>query len=202
MLPFVNFKKSLLDNQQRFIREVMGSLWLLPFLSTRFILILTQYGVNTALSNILLYSIIVNLAIFSLAAMALLTARDAIHADDLQRYDEVMKTVAGNHILNFYPENQVVKLDIHEYPTEQPEWTPPIESAEETSLWEFLTNRIRDSFLDVRGSEAVIGQESSYRLGSSVYRLGLHASGEEEAEISNMNCKELLLLGTESQVPR
>jgi hypothetical protein len=56
--------------------------------------------------------------------------------------------------------------------------------------------------LDVRGSEAVIGQESSYRLGSSVYRLGLHASGEEEAEISNMNYKELLLLGTESQVPR
>ncbi|RBQ78712.1 hypothetical protein FVER14953_21430 [Fusarium verticillioides] len=67
----------------------------------------------------LLYSIIVNLAIFSLAAMALLTARDAIHADDLERYDEVMKTVAGNQILNFYLKNQVVKLDIHEYPTEQ-----------------------------------------------------------------------------------
>lgn len=51
--------------------------------------------------------------------MALLTARDAIHADDLERYDEVMKTIAGNQILNFYPENQVIKLDIHEYPTEQ-----------------------------------------------------------------------------------
>ncbi|EWG55163.1 hypothetical protein FVEG_17465 [Fusarium verticillioides 7600] len=67
----------------------------------------------------LLYSIIVTLTIFSLAAMALLTARDAIHADDLERYDEVMKTVAGNQILNFYLKNQVVKLDIHEYPTEQ-----------------------------------------------------------------------------------
>ncbi|KAG5759844.1 hypothetical protein H9Q72_012036 [Fusarium xylarioides] len=67
----------------------------------------------------LLYSMIVNIAIFSLAAMALLVPRDAIHADDLERYDEVMKTVAGNHILNFYPENRVVKLDFHEYPTEQ-----------------------------------------------------------------------------------
>ncbi|KLO89241.1 uncharacterized protein LW94_7808 [Fusarium fujikuroi] len=67
----------------------------------------------------LLFSIIVNIAIFSFAAMALLTARDAIHADDLERYDEVMKTIAGNQILNFYPENQVIKLDIHEYPTEQ-----------------------------------------------------------------------------------
>ncbi|CVL11932.1 hypothetical protein FPRO06_07840 [Fusarium proliferatum] len=67
----------------------------------------------------LLYSIIVNIAIFSFAAMALLTARDAIHADDLERYDEVMKTIAGNQILNFYPENPVIRLDIHEYPTEQ-----------------------------------------------------------------------------------
>ncbi|KAF5684768.1 hypothetical protein FDENT_6571 [Fusarium denticulatum] len=67
----------------------------------------------------LLYSIIVNIAIFSLAKMALLVPRDAIHADDLERYDEVMKTLAGNQILNFYPENQVIKLDIHEYPTEQ-----------------------------------------------------------------------------------
>ncbi|KAF5548846.1 hypothetical protein FMEXI_4517 [Fusarium mexicanum] len=51
--------------------------------------------------------------------MALLAARDAIHTDDLERYDEVMKTIAGNHILNFYPEDPVIKLDIHEYPTEQ-----------------------------------------------------------------------------------
>ncbi|CVK98695.1 uncharacterized protein FMAN_08495 [Fusarium mangiferae] len=51
--------------------------------------------------------------------MALLTARDAIHADDLERYDEVMKTIAGNQILNFYQENPVIRLDIHEYPTEE-----------------------------------------------------------------------------------
>ncbi|KAF5591587.1 uncharacterized protein FSUBG_10399 [Fusarium subglutinans] len=67
----------------------------------------------------MLYSVIVNIAIFPFAAMALLTARDAIHADDLERYDEVMKTIAGNQILNFYPDNLVIKLDIHEYPAEQ-----------------------------------------------------------------------------------
>ncbi|KAF5599905.1 hypothetical protein FPANT_2962 [Fusarium pseudoanthophilum] len=73
----------------------------------------------SAIGLIMLYSIIVTIAIFSLAAMALPPARDAIHADDLDRYDEVMKTLAGNQILNFYLEDQVVKLDIHEYPAEQ-----------------------------------------------------------------------------------
>ncbi|UPK91621.1 hypothetical protein LCI18_002556 [Fusarium solani-melongenae] len=51
--------------------------------------------------------------------MALLTARDAVHVDDLERYDEFMKTITGNEILNFYPENQVIKLDIHEYPSNE-----------------------------------------------------------------------------------
>ncbi|KAF4943284.1 hypothetical protein FGADI_13515, partial [Fusarium gaditjirri] len=50
--------------------------------------------------------------------MALLTPRDAIHIDDLDRYDEYMKTVAGNNILNMYQENQVIKVDIHEYPND------------------------------------------------------------------------------------
>lgn len=67
-------------------------------------------------------SFIINIAVFSIGAMALLVARDAIHVDDLDRYDEVMKTVADNHILNFYPENQVVRLDIHEHPSEQVIW--------------------------------------------------------------------------------
>ncbi|KAF5725208.1 hypothetical protein FMUND_71 [Fusarium mundagurra] len=67
----------------------------------------------------LLHSIIVNIAIFPFAAMTLLVARDAIYSDDLERYDVVMKTIAGNQILNFYPENLVIKLDIHEYPSEQ-----------------------------------------------------------------------------------
>ncbi|EWY89579.1 hypothetical protein FOYG_10399 [Fusarium oxysporum NRRL 32931] len=66
----------------------------------------------------LLYSIIVNIAILSFARMALLVARDAIHADDLKRYDEVMKTIVGHQILNFYPTNPVIRLDIHEYPSE------------------------------------------------------------------------------------
>ncbi|EXK28121.1 hypothetical protein FOXG_22127 [Fusarium oxysporum f. sp. lycopersici 4287] len=65
-----------------------------------------------------LYSIIVNIAILSYAPMALLVARDAIHADDLKRYDEVMKTIVGNQILNFYPKNPVIRFDIHEYPSE------------------------------------------------------------------------------------
>lgn len=67
-------------------------------------------------------SFIINIAVFSIGTMALLVARDAIHVDDLDRYDEVMKTVADNHILNFYPENQVIKLDIHEHPSEQVIW--------------------------------------------------------------------------------
>ncbi|KAF5976492.1 hypothetical protein FCOIX_7068 [Fusarium coicis] len=67
----------------------------------------------------MLYPIIITIAILSLVATALIPARDAIHADDLERYDEVMKTLAGNQILNFYLEDQVVKLDIHQYPTEE-----------------------------------------------------------------------------------
>ncbi|EXM15156.1 hypothetical protein FOTG_16492 [Fusarium oxysporum f. sp. vasinfectum 25433] len=67
----------------------------------------------------LLYSIIVNIAILSFAPMALLVTRDAIYADDLKRYNEVMKTIVGSQILNLYPENLVIRLDIHEYPSEQ-----------------------------------------------------------------------------------
>ncbi|KAG7412751.1 hypothetical protein Forpe1208_v008446 [Fusarium oxysporum f. sp. rapae] len=51
--------------------------------------------------------------------MALRIARDAIHADEIERYDEVMKTIVGNQILNLYPENLVIRLDIHEYRSEQ-----------------------------------------------------------------------------------
>ncbi|EXL94665.1 hypothetical protein NOF04DRAFT_11249 [Fusarium oxysporum II5] len=65
----------------------------------------------------LLYSIIVSNAILSFAPMALLVARDAIQADDIVRYDETMKTIVGNQILNLYPENLVIRLDIHEYPS-------------------------------------------------------------------------------------
>ncbi|KAJ9420088.1 hypothetical protein QL093DRAFT_2082784 [Fusarium oxysporum] len=72
----------------------------------------------STLSHMPLYSIIVNIAILSYAPMALLVARDAIHADDLKRYDEVMKTIVGNQILNFYPKNPVIRFDIHEYPSE------------------------------------------------------------------------------------
>lgn len=67
----------------------------------------------------LLYFIIVNIAILSFAPMGLLVARDAIHAGGLKRYDEVMKTIVGNHILNFYPGNLVLRLDIPEYPSEK-----------------------------------------------------------------------------------
>ncbi|ENH71256.1 hypothetical protein FOC1_g10006113 [Fusarium oxysporum f. sp. cubense race 1] len=67
----------------------------------------------------LLYSIIVNIAILSFAPMDLLVTRDAIYADDLKRYNEVMKTIVGSQILNLYSENLVIRLDIHEYPSEQ-----------------------------------------------------------------------------------
>ncbi|KAF4342734.1 hypothetical protein FBEOM_3318 [Fusarium beomiforme] len=51
-----------------------------------------------------------------MAAIALVP-REAIHVDDLERYDEFMKTIAGNEFLNFYPHEQVIKLDIHLYPS-------------------------------------------------------------------------------------
>ncbi|KAI3582932.1 hypothetical protein IWW34DRAFT_784139 [Fusarium oxysporum f. sp. albedinis] len=73
----------------------------------------------STLSHMPLYSIIVNVAILSYAPMALLVARDAIHANDLKRYDEVMKATVGNQILDFCPKNLVIRLDIHEYPSEQ-----------------------------------------------------------------------------------
>ncbi|KAI8407862.1 hypothetical protein FOFC_10790 [Fusarium oxysporum] len=73
----------------------------------------------STLSHMLLYSIIVNIAILSFAPMALLVTRDAIYADDLKRYNEVMKTIVGSQILNLYSENLVIRLDIHEYPSEQ-----------------------------------------------------------------------------------
>ncbi|RTE68019.1 hypothetical protein BHE90_017604 [Fusarium euwallaceae] len=65
------------------------------------------------------FSFILSFAIFTIGAMALLVARDAIHIDDLERYDEFMKTISGNGILNLYPENQVIKLDIHEHPSNE-----------------------------------------------------------------------------------
>ncbi|EWZ84151.1 hypothetical protein FOCG_08726 [Fusarium oxysporum f. sp. radicis-lycopersici 26381] len=67
----------------------------------------------------LLYSIIVNIAILSFAPMALLVTRDAIYADDLKRYNEVMKTIVGSQILNLYSENLVIRLGIHECPSEK-----------------------------------------------------------------------------------
>lgn len=67
----------------------------------------------------LLYSIIVNMAILPFAAMALLTARDAILPSDRGRYDEVMSTIAPDQSFQFYRSREYIKLDILKWPTGQ-----------------------------------------------------------------------------------
>jgi hypothetical protein len=51
--------------------------------------------------------------------MAFLSPRDAIHVDDIERYDAFMKTLAGNQYLHTYPKNQVIKLDVYEHPSDE-----------------------------------------------------------------------------------
>ncbi|KAF4947088.1 hypothetical protein FGADI_10718 [Fusarium gaditjirri] len=95
----------------------------------------------------LLLSFIFNISVFWIGAMALLVARDVIHVDDLDRYDEVMKTVAGNHILNFYSENQVVKLDIHEHPTDQIVRSEEFKSSHDADAYFKQEDDLRQEYL-------------------------------------------------------
>lgn len=48
-----------------------------------------------------------------------LSKRDAIHVDDLERYDEFLKTVTGRQYLHFYKENSLVKIDVYDYPSNE-----------------------------------------------------------------------------------
>ncbi|ENH70131.1 hypothetical protein RAB80_015030 [Fusarium oxysporum f. sp. vasinfectum] len=66
------------------------------------------------------FALIFKFAIFFICrAMAFLSPRDAIHIDDLERYDAFMKTMAGTQYLHLYPGNQVIKLDVYEYPSDE-----------------------------------------------------------------------------------
>ncbi|KAF4953777.1 hypothetical protein FGADI_5770 [Fusarium gaditjirri] len=65
-------------------------------------------------SNIFKFAVL-----FTFRAMAFLSPRDAVHVEDQERYDAFMKTMAGNQYLHFYPENQAIKLDVYEYPSDK-----------------------------------------------------------------------------------
>ncbi|KAG7409897.1 hypothetical protein Forpe1208_v011091 [Fusarium oxysporum f. sp. rapae] len=85
-----------------------------------------------------LFAFIFRLAIyFIFGATAYLSPRDAIHVDDLDRYDAFMKTMAGNQYLHLYPENEFVTLDVYEYPSDElvksGEFKP---SAKADAYWE------------------------------------------------------------------
>ncbi|CEI60310.1 hypothetical protein FVEN_g6471 [Fusarium venenatum] len=54
----------------------------------------------------------------AIGAMAL-SAQDAIHADDLERYEEFMNTVSSSQFLGMYMESAAVKIDIYEYPSNE-----------------------------------------------------------------------------------
>lgn len=63
------------------------------------------------------FSFILKLAIlYAIGAMAL-SPQDAIHVDDLERYEEFMNAVSGSQFLDMYMETAAVKIDIYEYPS-------------------------------------------------------------------------------------
>lgn len=53
---------------------------------------------------------------FTSVAMAL-APRDAIHTDDLTRYDEFMGELADSHFLDMYLVNNTVQIDVYEHPS-------------------------------------------------------------------------------------
>lgn len=63
------------------------------------------------------FSLILQLALlYAIRAMAL-SPQDAIHVDDLKRYEEFMNAVSGSQFLDMYMKNAAVKIDIYEYPS-------------------------------------------------------------------------------------
>ncbi|KAJ3458853.1 hypothetical protein MRS44_012962 [Fusarium solani] len=46
-----------------------------------------------------------------------LSPRDAIHADDLEHYDEFMGGLSHTQFLDMYLENHQVKIDVYEHPS-------------------------------------------------------------------------------------
>ncbi|KAM0244081.1 hypothetical protein ACHAP5_006562, partial [Fusarium lateritium] len=46
-----------------------------------------------------------------------LSPRDAIHTDDIERYDEFMNELSESHFLDMYLENRAVKIDVYAHPS-------------------------------------------------------------------------------------
>lgn len=46
-----------------------------------------------------------------------LNPRDAIHEEELDRYDAFMSNTADDHFLNMYMSNGKVTIDVHHYPS-------------------------------------------------------------------------------------
>ncbi|KAF5554185.1 hypothetical protein FNAPI_6520 [Fusarium napiforme] len=88
-----------------------------------------------------------------------LSKRDAIHVDDLERYDEFLKTVTGRQYLHFYKENSLIKIDVHNYP-----------SDELTHSGEFKPSPNADAFFkqmeDIEDEDAALQESSSDALES------------------------------------
>jgi hypothetical protein len=63
------------------------------------------------------FSLILKVAILCAIGAMALSPRDAIHVDDLERYEEFMDSVSGSQFLDMYMENAAVKIDIYEYPS-------------------------------------------------------------------------------------
>ncbi|SPJ71926.1 uncharacterized protein FTOL_01654 [Fusarium torulosum] len=63
------------------------------------------------------FSLILKVAILCAIGVMALSPQDAIHVDDLERYEEFMNAVSGSQFLDMYMENAAVKIDIYEYPS-------------------------------------------------------------------------------------
>ncbi|KAM0261580.1 hypothetical protein ACHAPA_009750 [Fusarium lateritium] len=46
-----------------------------------------------------------------------LSPRDAIHTDDIERYDEFMNGLSESHFLDMHLENLAVKIDVYAHPS-------------------------------------------------------------------------------------
>jgi hypothetical protein len=63
------------------------------------------------------FFLILKLATLYVIGAMTLPPEDAIHVDDLERYEEFMNAVSGSQFLDMYMENATVKIDIYEYPS-------------------------------------------------------------------------------------
>ena len=112
------------------------------------------------------------------SAMAL-KPRDAIHVDDLDRYDLFMKELdsAPDHFLDMYMHNRMVKVDVYQHPTNvlaRSELFTPSPTAQEFFTQEKKT--ADEMFGEAEGSkecastenkEEILDPEKPYQCGQS-----------------------------------